>query len=402
MKFVTQLFILHLLIVANLLIGCGGGGGGDGSGTGTGTLSLGLTDSSAMKYTAIYVTIDEVQVNRKDRSSSGNSGWTTVATPGQTYNLLTLVNGATAVLGDSELAAGAYRQIRLILGRDAESGNNISGVPHPYANYVILNDGSGTVEELTIPSGFQTGIKLVHNFNVLENSVVELVLDFDACRSVVEAGNGNFLLKPVIRVIDTDNKWTVYGDVTDAATGEPVTGALVSAQVSDGLSATIVRSTLTSAESDEQGQYNLTVSPGQEYGVVVYSDQKTGDPGAEQMYAPACSTVAVPANGDAILDFALEKSDFGTVSGEVSVESEIDPDDPPVVYIDFYRDLECGYVKIMSLPMGPDTDTRKITFSADLPLGDYDVVASGEGFVPDTESGVSASSGKPVNLTLRQ
>lgn len=404
MRVAKQIVVLNLLIFVGLLAGCGGGGGGDGSSsTGTGTLSLSLTDASTVKYSAIYITIDEVQVNSKVSSSNGNSGWTTVATPGQTYNLLKLVNGLTAVLGDSELAAGTYRQIRLIIGRNAQSENNILGVPHPYANYVILNDGSDTAEELKIPSGFQTGIKLVHNFHVLENTVVELVLDFDACRSVVETGNGKFLLKPTIKVIETDNKSTVYGDITESepVPDSPITGALVSAQISEGISATVVRSTLTSNESGEEGQYSLILSPGQEYSIVVYSDHKVGDPSPEEMYTPVCSNITVPNNGDVILDFALAKTDFGTISGDVFVDSTIDPENPPVVYINFYRMLDCGYVELVSLPMSPDPITKTINFSIDLPLGTYDVVASSEGFVPDTASSRELSNpGDTVSVSL--
>ena len=402
MRFAKQFVVLNLLIFVGLLAGCGGdGGGGGSSSTGTGTLSLSLTDSSTVKYSAIYITIDEVQVNRKDSSSNGNSGWTTVATPEQTYNLLKLVNGLTAVLGDSELVAGTYRQIRLIIGRNAESENNILGVPHPFANYVILNDGSDTIEELKIPSGFQTGIKLVHNFQVLEKTVVELVLDFDACRSVVETGNEKFLLKPAIKVIETDNKSTVYGKVTDSLSDLPITGALVSAQISEGLSATVVRSTLTSDDSGDEGQYSLILSPGQEYNVVAYSNQKVGAAGSEEMYTPACSIITVPNNGDARLDFTLAKTDFGTISGNVFVSGVIDPDNPPVVYINFYSMLDCGYVEIISLPMSPDPITKTINFSTYLPSGIYDVVASSEGLVPDTVSSLELSNpGDSVSISL--
>ena len=177
-----------------IFVACGGGGGSS-DGGGTGTLSVGLTDSSTGKYLAIYVTIDEVQVNKKS-SSNGNSGWQTVATPMKTYNLLKLVNGVTEILGEDELEAGTYQQIRLIIGKTAESENNIDGVPHPYANYVVLNDGSYV--PLKIPSGYQTGVKLVHNFEVENGSFVELVLDFEACKSVVETGSGKYILKPTI------------------------------------------------------------------------------------------------------------------------------------------------------------------------------------------------------------
>ncbi len=388
-----------LFIFTSLLTACGGGGGGGGgSGSATGSLSVGLTDSSTSRYLAVYVTIDEVQVNRNNPGGNGNSGWTTIATPGETYNLLRLINGLTAVLGGDELVVGTYHQVRLIIGRRAESENNILGVPHPYANYVILNDGLDTTEQLKIPSGFQTGVKLVHNFRVLENETVELVLDFDACRSVVETGNSKFLLKPTIKVAETENKNVVFGDVTDSASTSPIGGALVSAQVSDGLSARVERSTLTADDVGHEGQYQLLLSPGQDYSIVAFSDKKVGPPGSEEMYAPGCDNITVPNSGDTRLDFGLTKTAFGTISGTVFVNSTIDPNNPPVVYINIYATLPCGYVEVVSLPMSPEPSSNPFSFSVDLPVGTYDVVAASEGFDPDTQTNVTP--GDAVDLSL--
>lgn len=159
-----------------------------------------------------------------------------------------MVNGVTETLGEDELEAGTYHQIRLIIGKTSESENNIDGVPHPYANYVVLNNDDGSYVPLKIPSGYNTGVKLVHNFEVEEGSFVELVLDFEACKSVVETGSEKYILKPTIKVIETANKYDVYGKVSEYNTDPaiPITGALVSAQISEGLSASVVRSTLTS------------------------------------------------------------------------------------------------------------------------------------------------------------
>ncbi len=399
MKFVKLFGIFVFFLATFYLVACSGGGSG--SGGGIGTLSVALTDSSCGSYAAIYVTIDEVQVN--------NSGWQTVATPMKTYNLLRLINGVTEVLGEDELEAGVYNQIRLIIGKTPESENNINGVPHPYANYVLFDDGSD--EPLKIPSGYNTGIKLVHNFEVEEDSFVELLLDFEACRSVVETGSGKYILKPTIKVIETLNKFDVFGDVTENNT-DPVlhiTGALVSAQISDGLSASVVRSTLTSAESGEEGRYRILLSPGQTYNIVVYSDDKVGAPGSEKLYSPACAEITVPLDEDIEQNFALVKSDFGTITGDVHVNGVIDPieEERPVVYISFFSWLNCDPidedVEVMSLSMSPDAD-GDISFSVELPLGEYDVVASSQGFVPDTVTGIvlesSGDSFDDVSLEL--
>ena len=381
------------------------GGGGSSDGGGTGTVSFGLTDSSTDKYSAIYVTIDEVQVNKDDSSSNGNSGWITVATPMKTYNLLRLVNGVTEILGDDELEAGTYKQIRLIIGRTAESENNINGEPHPEANYLVLKDGS--YADLKIPSGYQTGIKLVHTFEVEEGSFVELVLDFEACKSVVETGNGKYILKPTIKVIETADKPEVYGTVTDNSDQTiAITGALVSAQISDGLSASIVRSTLTSDAEGAEGQYSLLLSPGQTYDIVVYSDEKVDDSGIDKLYSPACTEVAVPLDEDLEENFVLVKSEFGTITGHVHVSGVIDPveEERPVVYISFFSWVDCGfderYIEVTSLSMSPE-ENGDLSFSVDLPLGTYDVVTSSQGFLPDTVTDKALeNSGDTLDVSL--
>lgn len=399
MKFLKRSGIFAFLLITTFLFACGGGGGG--SDVGTGTLSVALTDSSCAGYAAIYVTIDEVQVNR---SANGNSGWQTVANPIKTYNLLKLINGVTEILGDEDLTADNYNQIRLIIGKTPESENNINGEPHPYANYVLFDDGSD--EPLKIPSGYNTGIKLVHNFEVEENNIVELLLDFEACRSVVETGSGKYLLKPTIKIIETLNKFDVFGDVTEnnANPVSHITGALVSAQTSDGRSASVVRSTLTSAESAEEGRYRILLSPGQTYNIVVYSDDKVGAPGSEKLYSPACNNITVPSDENIERNFTLEQSEYNTISGDVYVSGIIDPDDPPVVYISFFSwlncDLEEEYIEVTSLSMSPNPDNNMFSFSVDLPLGVYDVVVSSQGFVPDTVQDIDVGTGDPIIVSL--
>jgi hypothetical protein len=385
-------FSSWIILSISVLIFIACGGGGSTGGAGTGTLSVGLTDSSTGKYLAIYITVDEVQVNKKS-SSNGNSGWQTIATPKKTYNLLKLVNGITEILGEDELEAAIYRQIRLVIGKTAESENNIKGEPHPYANYVVLTDDSYV--ELKIPSGYQTGVKLVHNFSVENGGFVELILDFEACRSVVETGSQKYILKPTIKVIERENKFQVYGTVKEQGTDIPIKGALVSAQISEGLSASVVRSTLTSAAVGEEGWYSLILSPRQTYNMVVYSDIKVGG----QLYLPVCVKIGEPLNSDLRQDFTLEKSNIGTINGVVSFSGDIDSSNPPVVYLGFYTTLDCGenyYVEVITLPVSPDPVSHNISYSVDLPLGTYDVVASSDGFDAQTMTAVELTSEEPV------
>jgi len=159
-KSLTALAVIFLVAV---FTGCGGGGGGGSSSSvtgGTGTLSLSLTDASTYDYQAVYVTIERVDVH-KGGEEIGTESWETVATPGKTYNLLELVNGALETLGVSELDAGLYTQMRLIIGSVSDGEPNILGEDHPFANYVILRNPPNEIHQLFVPSGMQTGIKLV-------------------------------------------------------------------------------------------------------------------------------------------------------------------------------------------------------------------------------------------------
>ncbi len=146
-------------------------------------------------------------------------------------DLTTLTNGVLQSLGTTALPAGQYQQIRLLL---ASTGN---------ANYVV--DG-GVPYPLTVPSGLQTGIKLIGQFTVTANTLADVVLDFDACRSVVSAGNsGKYLLKPVISIDPVVVSGTIDGYVDLAVAGNPATPVTVSAQIYNASTGvTVVKSTV--------------------------------------------------------------------------------------------------------------------------------------------------------------
>jgi hypothetical protein len=262
-----------MMAVFSLFIGCSGGGssGGAISGSGgAGTLSLSLTDATTLAYSAVYVTIDRVEVHLGEDGDDPN-GWETVAEPKTTYNLLELVNGVLAQLGLSDLEAGLYTQIRLIIGTEPDGEANILDELHPFANYIILAE-TDEIHELFVPSGIQTGIKLVEEFLINEGETTELILDFDASRSVVKAGmSGLWLLKPTIKVLHAGEVSSIEGYVVDEDEN-PLPGALVSAQASD-LEADDPRDEVmfeSSSRTDADGWFRMLVRPNRTYNVVAY------------------------------------------------------------------------------------------------------------------------------------
>jgi hypothetical protein len=195
MKSINRTALFGALAAAALLAGCGGGGGDSGGSTSTnGTLGVSLTDAPSCGYDAVNVTVTKVRVHQSATASDTDAGWTDITlNPARKINLLSLTNGVLSALGETPLAPGHYTQIRLLL--DPNTGNGV-------ANSAVK---TGTTAEIPLvtPSAVQTGIKLVNAFDVVAGQRVDLVLDFDACNSIVARGNGSLALKPVVKVVPT-------------------------------------------------------------------------------------------------------------------------------------------------------------------------------------------------------
>jgi hypothetical protein len=241
-------------IAAALIAACGGGGGGVGSG-GTGALGVALTDAPACGYDHVYVTVDRVRVHQSDSAGDNAAGWSEVvlATP-KRIDLLNLTNGVLEELGETTLPSGRYTQLRLVLADN--TGAN------PLANAV--QPTGGALVALKTPSAQQSGLKLQTNFEVAAGGRADLVLDFDACRSVVKAGGtGNYNLKPVLSVSERVNT-SIQGYVTTTLT---LSGTTVSAQQGG----VVVRSTTP----DATGKFVLAWLPAGNYDVVVTSEGRS-------------------------------------------------------------------------------------------------------------------------------
>ena len=192
-----KLFILFIISIFSLVIynGCSQKDNPVEPATATGMLKVQMIDSPA-DYSEVNIVVDSVQAHIS--TSDSMSGWFTLNNKPATYDLLKLVNGANAVIGEDTLQAGHYSQIRLFIG----SGSN-----------VVVN---GQTFSLTTPSGSQSGVKLNVDANVQSGIAYILTLDFDANRSIVSAGSvlsTKYILKPVIRVVATATTGIISGSV---------------------------------------------------------------------------------------------------------------------------------------------------------------------------------------------
>ncbi len=160
---------------------------------GNGTLQISLTDAPAA-YDSVIIHFSEV-------SAHIDSDWVNVSIDPMRVNLLEWSNGETMLLGSADVPAGDYSQIRLIID------SAFVGV-------------RGQVHELDVPSGAKSGLKLNIHFTINEGSTYEVVLDFDACRSIVTTGPKRnphgYKLKPTIRVITRALSGSISGNVLNS------------------------------------------------------------------------------------------------------------------------------------------------------------------------------------------
>jgi len=211
------------------LVACGGG-----EGAGMGTVRVALTDAPRCKVgnadlAQVNVTVEQVRIHASTDDNPSSGGWHNIdVRPARKINLLDLTNGRLEELGAVPLPAGTYSQVRLVL-----SANRGAGAP---ANSVVL-DGTTVELPLQTPSAAQSGLKIVRPFTVAANSTVDLVIDFDACRSIVLRGNGNYLLKPVLTA-DLKHVGAIVGFIDPA-----LSGVMITAQKNG----TVVRSTIPAA-----------------------------------------------------------------------------------------------------------------------------------------------------------
>lgn len=209
----------------------------------SGTLEVVLTDAPAA-YESVRIDIEEVLVHADSDADDDEDGWRTINNQPVEIDLLNLTNGTTEILGEAELESGTYNQIRLVLGEDNEITVNGETVP------------------LTTPSAQQSGLKLNIDATIESNSTYTLLLDFDASRSIVSAGNsGMYILKPVIRTVNLAESGAIEGDI-EPINAQPWVYAIAEQDTVAGTQATADGDFLLIGLTS--GTYDLAITPSDE------------------------------------------------------------------------------------------------------------------------------------------
>lgn len=194
-----QLRALVPLACTALAVACGGDGGV--SVPDQGRMKLAVTDAPVDGAQKVVVEFTGVELIRE----GGDPLQIDFASP-RTIDLLNDSGTASAVLFDQPLPAGDYEQVRLKVTADGDPGDS----------FIQLSDG--TVHGLRIPSGAQSGLKLVSGFSVPAGGVANYTIDFDL-RKAITCPPGQApacLLKPALRLVNDASVGAIAGEIDPA------------------------------------------------------------------------------------------------------------------------------------------------------------------------------------------
>lgn len=188
---------------------------GSNSSPATGTFSLAITDAPIDSATKVVVEFTGVSI----KPASGEVVEFLFPEP-RSIDLLQLQGSLSdSLVTDEQVVAGQYEWIRLHV--NAVQDNIMD-------SYIEFDDG--TQQELNIPSGAQTGLKLVSGFTVPAGGSADFTIDFDLRKSITSPpGMSAAILKPALRLVDNVLAGSILGTVdsnlVNAACADPTMSA---------------------------------------------------------------------------------------------------------------------------------------------------------------------------------
>ncbi|RLD84550.1 MAG: hypothetical protein DRJ10_00865 [Bacteroidetes bacterium] len=229
---------------------------------GTAKFNLHLTDAPG-DYKEVWIDIQSIEVHFE---TDGEGEWMTLDEldlSDAPYDLLKLTNGVYELLASTDLPAGTISQIRLILGDDnsvvVEIGETKDGEEPETEEF-----------DLKTPSAQTSGLKLNVHAQLEAGVTYNMWIDFDADKSIVNAGSGKYNLKPVIRTYTEATSGAIKGTVvtpildSNPIEYEPIEGVTVSISfLEDGET----ENTVITTNTNEDGFFMLSGIPEGSYTV---------------------------------------------------------------------------------------------------------------------------------------
>ncbi|MHB1702026.1 MAG: DUF4382 domain-containing protein [Acidobacteriaceae bacterium] len=337
-----QIFFLLVLfaaaVVAVIASGCGGGGSASTTTTPTtmASASVMLSDPATCQapngpFEHVYVTVTDVKASVNSAAGANDPSFVDL-TPNLAANpmqidLLGQANNQCflATLGaTTQLQPGNYQQIRIFLADNSTTVAN--NVCNGSANCVVLNNNS--IHPLLLSSESKTGIKISSGqignggFNIASGQTKDLDIDFNTCVSIVQEGNGQYRLKPVLHAGEvTTTSSSINGTVVDSSTGNPINGSVLVAleqKDANGIDR-VFMNTLTTGT----GAFVFCPLPTGSYDVVIVAESSTG-----VVYAPVVITGVSQGSSLSVVQLHAQAAGAAgpaTLQGQVTTQDTSQP-----------------------------------------------------------------------------
>jgi hypothetical protein len=291
---ISSLLVSLIVVVPLMVISCGGGNNTMQS-PDTGTVNVSLSDPPSCMppkgpFTHVIITVQSVEAHTSATAGDSSAGWQELApqlaSAPQQIDLFSPANTncVLAQLGSASLPVGSLQQIRLVLLSNAPAAGAATPSPNACAghgfNCVVMDDG---IHEIMLSSEAQTGLKIPAGqimggaIQVAAGQSVDLNIDFNACFSIVQEGNGAFRLKPALTAgVVSANHSGIGGQVVDSVSKTPIAGnVLVAIEKTDSSG---VDRVLMQTSADSQGNFRFCPLPMGTFDIVVVALTSSNTP----------------------------------------------------------------------------------------------------------------------------
>ena len=210
-----------------------------------------LTDAPFPYDSVASVNVHIVRIEANELpDTTGGGEWVLVTAPNKAFDLLTLRQGTTALVGEGELSGHLYRAIRMVIDADRSS--------------IRWNNGSAAQVRWPWPGG---GLVAMHALVAeplalsADETSIEIVIDFDVGRSFLYDyfGTGEFTVLPWLRAVPKAFTGAIAGAVTSDYTGEtrPIRNANITIYAGDPNQSSLTWWVVATDRSDATGNYRV-------------------------------------------------------------------------------------------------------------------------------------------------
>lgn len=214
-----------------------------------------LTDAPFPYDSVASVDVYVVRIEAAARFDTNGGNWTLITAPRRRFNLLSLQQGATALLGEGRLVIGDYQAVRMVINTDSSAIRWTSGL-EAQVNW----QNSSSNGEMALHTLIESPVPVIPASGA-QSLGAEIVIDFDVGRSFLFDffGTREFTFLPWIRAVHTAITGTIEGSVTSTHTGPsaPVRNANVTVFRGDSILPAPLRTVAATGRTDANGHYRV-------------------------------------------------------------------------------------------------------------------------------------------------